>query len=91
MIQSFISKEYKIVNRRSHSESEIKVKLYAEGEELNEIVWYFKSNNSRFGVGYLVKYNVVWIWNYDKKNYVGEKHPDVEKIYCQIKQFIKDL
>lgn len=84
-------RQYKIVYKRSHSESDIKVKLYAKGEELNEIVWYFKSNNSRFGVGYLVKYNVIWIWNYDTKEYVDEKNSDVSGAYYQIKQFIESL
>ena len=43
-----------------------------------------------YGIGYLVKYNVLWIWNYKTKSYVDENDPNVYKIYNEIKEFIEN-
>ena len=65
----------------------INCKLISSDNELNEIIWYF---NGVYGIGYLVKYNVLWIWNYKTKTYVAENDPNVSEIYSGIKEFIEN-
>lgn len=78
---------FKLVRKKSFNKDVINCKLISSDNELNEIIWYF---NGAYGIGYLVKYNVLWIWNYKTKSYVDENDPNVSKIYNEIKEFIEN-
>lgn len=72
-------------------EDKINIKIHNKNGTVYKVIWYFKSNDRRYEIGYDTKYNTALIWNYDEKKYVAEKHPDVAEVYCQIKQFIESL
>ena len=78
---------FKLVRKKSFNKDVINCKLISSDNDLNEIIWYF---NGVYGIGYLVKYNVLWIWNYKTKSYVDENDPNVSKIYNEIKEFIEN-
>lgn len=78
---------FKLVRKKSFNKDVINCKLISSDNELNEIIWYF---NGVYGIGYLVKYNVLWIWNYKTKTYVAENDPNVSEIYSGIKEFIEN-
>lgn len=56
-------------------ENWIGIKVYEskESSRVSKIVWYYLDEKRRIGVGYIVKTRVLWIWDYDRREYLLEK------------------
>lgn len=73
----------------------ITLKTYGSENNISEIVVHTKNKGQRIGVGYVVHHSFIWIWDYDKKEYIEiEKIDDfagLREMYTEFIKFIKEL
>ncbi len=81
--------------QRRFQENQIRMKIYFKNDEANEIVIHTKSNGRCLGIGYLVAYKCIWIWDYDKNDFISESavtdYPGLEDMYMDFCNFIESL
>lgn len=81
---TLISKE-----KRRFQQNKITVKLYSKKNKLEEIVFHKIINGRKIGVGYVFKYYLLWIWDYDKKDYIDNIDIDIDS--TKIKDFSESI
>ena len=88
-------KEYTKVRKKRFNNSNIFVQLRGSHDNISEIVIYFTSNGVRYGVGFVVRYGYIWIWDYNNKRYVTEDalngNQTIKDKYNYFKKWIEEL
>lgn len=70
----FSEKFTNVVRRKKFDADNICVQVRGAHKSINEIVIYFTDgNDKKYGIGFVVRYGYIWIWDYDNKRYVSEE------------------
>ena len=87
--------KYTTVRRKRFDVNNTLVQVRGAHNSINEIVIYFISNDVRYGIGFVVRYGYIWIWDYDNKRYVNEEELNENQIikdnYNDFKKWIEEL
>lgn len=71
------------------------LRTYGSDESVTEIVVHTKAEGRQTGVGYVIHHNFIWIWDYDKKEYIDtndvDNYPGLKEMYTEFIGFIKEL
>lgn len=94
----FPTNECRPVRRKKHYHDVITYRLYG-ADNIYEIVFHSIVNGIRVGIGYRFDYKIVWVWNYDKKEYIDPlnngnhfpKCPQLNPIYDKVIKFVSEL
>ena len=73
----------------------ITLRTYGKKDCIREIVVHTKQNFRKTGIGYVVKHQFIWIWDYDKKKYIDEEkiddYPGLREMYNEFIKYIEAL
>ena len=47
------------------------LRIYENSEGIYEFAAYMITNKNKIGIGYNIEYQNIWVWNYDKKEYIS--------------------
>ena len=78
-------------HQRHFCEDRIMATLYPDSEKaghVGEVVWHIVEDGRRFGVGYVVKRKILWLWDYDAEEYLAKDdlatRPRLDELYAQV-------
>ena len=54
-------------------ENDVTCRIYTNKDgSVSEAAWYLQENRGKYGIGFLIKTHILWIWDYNKKKYMSE-------------------
>ena len=97
LIRLKMPENYNYIEKRQNRfrKNTITLKTYGNSENVREIVAHTLNNGYRTGVGYVLHNNFVWLWDYDKKEYIDTKdidnYPGLREMYTDFIKYIEVL
>ena len=71
------------------------MRLYENPEVVYEFAVHILADENRVGIGYNIESQSIWIWNYDKKEYITTndlaKYKGLNELYLSFCQLIEKL
>lgn len=98
--QVMSSSPYRFIQKRQRRfyDGTVTYRIYMDSNDpsnVSEIAWYYADGNKRFGMGYVVRSKIMWVWDYDTKRYMDEKaiknHSRLMELYQDVRRMISLL
>ena len=72
-IMSVSPKSFTIIKPRQNRfiKDKTTLRIYENSEGIYEFAAYMITNKNKIGIGYNIEYQNIWIWDYDKKEYIS--------------------
>ena len=92
-IESLMPSTYVIKQQGSRFYIDKKImRVYLDGNNVKEFAVHTKCKGLKYGVGYNVYHKTLWIWDYNKEQYISEneilKYQGLEELYNEFKEFV---
>ena len=98
--QVLSSRPYRFIqnNQRRFYDGTVTYRIYQDSDDsssVNEVAWYYADGNRKFGIGYVVRSKIMWVWDDNAKWYMDEtairNHHRLAELYQDVQRMISLL
>ncbi len=98
--QVLSSSPYRFIQKRQRRfcDGTVTYRIYQDSDDsasVCEVAWYYADGNRKYGIGYVVRSKVMWVWDYNTKSYMDEtaikNHHRLAELYQDVQRMISLL
>lgn len=84
-----------LIKRKRFYDDQTTCQMYREKDNISEIVFRRILGGDKIGIGFRIDYQLIWVWNYSKEEYIDAVHdspyPGLDNLYQGVLNFVGEI